>query len=240
MNVDRLRFTAESAAFTDPLLALSATRPLGTEIYTYCVLAPANHYGQLWAGVDDGDRLAAALLDNGHYRTLLLPGTAAVGDVAADTAQFFCGIPAADRFPVMGNPAPARQASPAVQSHSGKDLAKVLAFLRNRPLTPQDEAALVFRIRAVNAGLSDVFTLSDDAGRLCACAHIMAKNRRYALIGNVYTAPDCRGRGMAGTLLAACEARAAEEGLLPVLYCRKEMAPFYKARGYRRIRNHAL
>ena len=79
-----------------------------------------------------------------------------------------------------------------------------------------------------------------EGGILCAAAPILAKNRRFALIGNLFTLPEHRGRGCAARLLAACEAAAAAEGLRPVLYCYPAMARYYLARGYRILEQHEV
>lgn len=240
MKRSDLTFTAETAPHIEQLLALSDTRLLGTEIYTYSELARGNVYGQLWAGLDDAGRPVAALLDNGQYRTFLTPSAAAVGQTAAETADFFHAPKRSECFRVMLKKTPDAASAPDVLRLEGGAILKTACVLRQRTLRPEEETRYVYYARAVNAGLADVFVLTDAAGNICGCAQIMAKNRRYALIGNVYTVKRFRGQGVAGKLLAACEAQAAKEGLLPVLYCNKNMTSFYKARGYRIVKKHDL
>lgn len=240
MKINNLSFTADCTALGGQLLSLSETRLFGTEICTYCKLLPENPHAQLWAGVDGSGRLAAAFLDNGHYRTILLPGAAAVGRTTPETADFFRVLPKTDRFRVMLRKTPADETDARVRQCENGDLLQLLSFLHGREPTPQDEAEYVYYARAVNAGLSNAFLLKDEKGDPCACAMILAKNRRYALIGNLYTAPAYRGQGLAGKLLTACQTQAAKEGLLTVVYCKKNMTSFYRAHGYRMVRNHAL
>ena len=241
MRPDSLRFTADCAPFLEELMALSGTRPLGTEIYTYCSLLRETSPQQLWAGIDGGGRLAGALLDQGRCRTLLLPDAAAVGQSFPDEAGLFCRIPARMRYRVLLREQPAFSADGRVRRAQDADsVMELLTLLHGRPPIGDETARYVYFARAANAGFSDVFFFSEADGTVCGCAQILAKNRRYALIGNVYTVPAKRGQGVAAALLAACETLAAEEGLLPVLYCEAAMTSYYRAHGYRIVRKHEL
>lgn len=245
MRLNELRFTAETAPFGGLICAMSGARLLGTEIYTYQRLAPENEYGQLWAGVDGRGCLAAALLDTGYSRSLLTPGSGAVGCTAADAARLFGALPPADRFLVMTKRTNAAGEADAasfsgVEPLTGAALWDMFTLMYNRPPTDAEEKRCVFRLRAANAGLMNAFGTVDANGGLCAAAQIMAKNRRYALIGNLYTRADCRGRGCAARLLAACEAQAAAEGLQSVLYCRPSMMRYYYKHGYRTVKRYEL
>lgn len=234
-----LRFTAETAAAGEQILALAGDRILGAEIYTYGMLEPENAPGQLWAGFSSDLALSALLFDSGACRTFLTPDAGAVGYPAQSAAAFFAPIPFREKLCVMLNPAPAAAVPEGITPLSGAQLLEVAALLHGREPNDGEEKRFVYEARAINAGLAHAFGIYT-SGRLIAAAQILAKNRRCALIGNVYTAQAYRGNGAATCLLAACEATAAAEGLSPVLYCRPEMRRFYRARGYRRVKNSEL
>lgn len=234
MTPTELRFTMETAPYAAELLAMSGNRLLGAEIYTYLRLAPDNAYRQLWAGLDDENRVAAALLDTGETRTLLTPDDGVTGAAPKRDAETCSPLSLAEPFLVMTKDAPFESGASAPAP-----LADVLELVHKNAGTDEKELMFVYFSRAMNAGLSAAFGEYDE-GSLCAAAQILAKNRRCALIGNLFTRPDRRGRGSASRLLAACETEAAKEGLRPVLYCLPAMERFYAARGYRTVDQHEL
>ena len=241
-----LLFTARTAAFGGQILALSAERPVGAEIYTYQTVSPANDFGQLWAGLDEAGRLAAALLTAGGQGVLLTETGGLAGAIPDGSKGGSVGFPAAifpsAPFSVLANPAPARSFPADVcRVESGARVREMFALLHGTQPRESAEARYVYCLRAANAGLANAFGVTHAAtGALCAVARISAKNRKYALIGDVFTKKEYRGNGFASRLLAACEAQAAAEGLIPVLYCLPTTARFYRARGYRSIRPDEL
>lgn len=236
MIPNEMRFTAETAPFGEDILSLSEMRPGGAEIYTYQRLAPDNAYGQLWAGLDEEDRLAAVLLDTGETRTLLTPQAGMAGAAPGGDAAPFSPLSIAAPFFVMTKERPGACAPPAA---APAPLSEVLDLVHPNAGADEKEMMYVYFSRATNAGLSAAFG-EYEGGILCAAAQILAKNRRFALIGNLFTLPEHRGRGCAARLLAACEAAAVAEGLRPVLYCYPAMARYYLARGYRILEQHEV
>ena len=236
MEPTELRFTAKTAPFGEQILTLSENRPGGAEIYTYQRLAPENAYGQLWAGLDEENRLAAVLLDTGETRTLLTPEACIAGAAPGGDAAPFPPLSVAAPFLVMAKALPGACAAPAA---APAPLAEVLELVHPKAGADEKELMYVYFSRAANAGFSAAFG-EYEGGDLCAAAQILAKNRRFALIGNLYTRPESRGRGCGTRLLAACEAHAAAKGLIPVLYCYPNMARFYTARGYRSLQPDEL
>lgn len=236
MNHGNLRFTLETQPFGADILALSAAHPLGAEIFTYQTAAPENCFGQLWAGLDGAGRLAAALYAAGEARTLLAPDGGRVEKAPAVPFDLSDEIAPEDRLVLLEKTIPAPDMPQGIAEIKGcARVWEMLGLLHGAQPPQAAESRYVYTLRAMNAGLSDAFGVTDGTGALCAVARITAKNRRYALIGDVFTKTGCRGRGYAARLLTACEARAAATGLKSVLYCYPEMARFYLARGYRSL-----
>lgn len=86
-------------------------------------------------------------------------------------------------------------------------------------------------------GYASVYYIGDGCGGIAATGSIVAKNRKYAVIGDIYTAESCRGKGLAAEILYACVADALGEGLIPALYCKPEMKNYYLQKGFSETEN---
>lgn len=96
------------------------------------------------------------------------------------------------------------------------------------------DGALYKMVKRINAGLADVFC-TVDGGKVTSTAAVVAKNKKYALIGNIFTLENRRREGLAGRLINACADKCLKEGLTPVLYCEEELVPYYIKQGFERI-----
>lgn len=86
-------------------------------------------------------------------------------------------------------------------------------------------------------GFASVFYITDGDGEIISTGSIVARNKKFAVIGNIYTAPGCRNKGYAGQILEACVSEALSEKLIPALYCSTEMKNYYFKRGFSEIKN---
>ncbi|HHY57219.1 MAG TPA: GNAT family N-acetyltransferase [Chloroflexi bacterium] len=92
---------------------------------------------------------------------------------------------------------------------TGADVAAVEAlFQHGGPFTPD-----AFAAHQIEMGV--FYGVEDASGALAAVGgtHIVDYTARLAAIGNMYTRPDCRGRGLASTVLAAIVASLQAEGV---------------------------
>ena len=238
MNTSRWRkLTFRQAREEDvpALLAFCADKPCGAEIYTSLKLCGADTaVGSLWTGTDDEGRLRLAIYDNGSYVTYLTErrGYAVPLPKDAEGTDLFRKPPRKRRLYRMvytGGAVPFPEGAVSLQGASIMEMYR--AVKETATLSDKAERRYVFRARAVNAGLSEVFALYED-GQLAATACLFAKNGRYALIGDVFTVYQYRYQGYATMLVNACVARAQEQNLTPILYCDKRMKKFYRKMGF--------
>ena len=117
----------------------------------------------------------------------------------------------------------------------GTEIIGAYELITGGKMTEGDSVRYVFRVRASNRGAARVFGVFNDKGILTATASVVAENEKYALIGDVFTAPDCRGKGLAGALCAECCRFSLSCGKTPWLLCEEKMLPFYENMGFKRI-----
>ena len=217
------------------LPAFCANRPCGTEIYTSLKLCGADTaVGSIWTGTDDAGRLRLVVYDNGSYATYLTERSCYVATLPKDTEGFdlFKKPPRKRqlcRMVYAGGPVPFPDGAESLQGTAIMDMYK--AVKETDTLNEKAERRYVYRTRAVNTGLSEVFALYED-GKLASTACLFAKNERYALIGDVFTVYRYRYQGYATRLVNACVAKAQEQRLTPILYCHKDLRKFYKRMGF--------
>lgn len=217
------------------LLAFCADRPCGAEIYTSLQLCGADTaVGNVWTGTDDAGRLRLAIYDNGSYATYLTERRCYVAPLPKDAEGFdlFKKPPRRRRLCQMvyaGKAVPFPDGTQTLRGTAIMDMYK--AVKETTTLNEKAERRYVFRARAVNAGLSEVFALYEN-GKLAATACLFAKNERYALIGDVFTVYQYRYQGYATKLVNACVAKAQQQRLTPILYCHKDLRKFYKRMGF--------
>ena len=216
-----------------------AAHVLGTELFTALALEPDGTDGRIWVARSGDGAPAAAVYCCTSYSVYLSPERAGVGRNTAG-APLLLGMPRRrDRYVVMEKRgATASVPAPAVRQAEGEKLRALFAMMGmgwgilSRQM---QELNYIYQQRCANRGLAAAFGAYEN-GAPVSCAMICAENERFALIGNVFTRPEFRGRGYASAVLAACEAFAAEQGRTPVLYCKKQTAAFYRGRGYKKVK----
>ncbi len=222
------------------LLAFGADRPGGAELYTTLRLCGAEPtVGSLWTGTDDAGRLRLAICDNGSYATYLTERRCFAATLPKDAENFdlFKKPPRKRRLCKMVYTGAAVPLPEGVETLRGAAIMEMYRAIKETPtLSEKAERRYVFRARAVNAGLSEVFALYED-GQLAATACLFAKNERYALIGDVFTVYPYRYQGYATRLVNACVAKAQEQHLTPILYCHKDLRKFYRKMGFVGLRD---
>ena len=235
-----LVFTRAAAADVPRLQALSRTRALGTELYSALQLGAETDLPALWTGKDETGAVRCAVCDCAAYKVWLAGRRAAVGRHDGGAASIFAPPKRFSRFVVLKKKGPAAQPARAVRRLTGTQIRALYELVADgRPMTEALERFYVHTVRCANRGLADAFGVYED-GALVSGAQILAKNEKYALVGNVCTDRAFRRRGFAADALAACERAAAAQGLIPVLYCEKKMAAYYLKRGYRKVKRHEM
>ena len=81
-------------------------------------------------------------------------------------------------------------------------------------------------------GAARVFLVPGPEGAPAAAAAISHLGSRRGVIGYLAALPERRGRGCGSAALGAAVRGCLEAGREPVLACREELAPFYRARGF--------
>ena len=219
----------------DRILDFCRDRLFGTEIWSSVKLCGADtDIGSLWTGTDRRGRLQTVVYDNGAYLTRLTKRGGCAAKPPKDDPGFdlFAPPQRKNRLRLMvyrGKKLPFPDGAEELRGTALLDMYK--AVKETETLNDKAQRRYVFRARAVNAGLSEVFALCED-GQIAATAGINAKNERYALIGDVFTVYQYRYQGYATRLTKACVARAQKQGLTPVLYCEKNMRKFYRKLGF--------
>lgn len=217
------------------ILAFCQDNLYGAEVYASVKLCGADtDIGSLWTGRDKKGRLKRVVYDNGAYLTFLTRRRGCAARPPEDEAglPLFALPPRKARLRVMVYRGGRLPFPGGVEELRGTGLLHLYQAIRGtKELTERAERRYVHRARSVNAGLADSFGIFED-GAIAATASINAKNRRYALIGDVFTVFPYRYQGYATRLTAACVARAMEQGLTPILYCEKNMRKFYRKSGF--------
>ena len=97
--------------------------------------------------------------------------------------------------------------------------------------TPDHEARYVYRARAMRAGLAEGFAVFEGETPV-SCAFITAQNLDSCLLGDVFTAPERRGRGYASAAVCAAARAALGKGKTPYILCEERMKGFYERLGF--------
>lgn len=143
-----------------------------------------------------------------------------IGGSVPVSVQYCAGIPAAQ---------------PSARTVEGTRILQTFLLITDGKMTVGDEMRYTLRVRASMRSLSTVFGAFDTDGQLVSTASIVAENEKYALIGDVFTRPDARGRGLAAELCLACCRASLEKGKIPWLMCAPEMLPYYTRLGFREV-----
>lgn len=230
MNEPRYRQPDENDRET--LLALSREAVGMTDVYTYVSLHPAlPQDSRLWLA-ENGTEITCVLYDDGAYYTR---NELADGSFAAVRTVHGVPIFAAPRDQyrlVLMEGREEGKVCENVVPLTGKELLGVLRLMSDTQTLPDYlEKRYVDIVRGINAGLCSYLGVYED-GALVSCGGIAASNEKYALIGNIFTREDRRGRGLASGIVNALAKEARRKGLVPILYCEKQMSGFYRRLGF--------
>lgn len=115
-----------------------------------------------------------------------------------------------------------------VRRLTGKEISEAFKLFTGGNMTRGDEIRYTFRVRCSNREKAAVYGIYDSENRLLSTASVIAVNEKYALIGDIFTRPDVRGRNFATILCQHCCDRILQEDKIPFLLCNKSMTEFYK------------
>lgn len=120
----------------------------------------------------------------------------------------------------------------AAESLTGREILGLYKLLSGKnTLSFDDERRYVLRLRAVNAGLAAVFGIKQGE-RLVSSASSVSENKKYAVIGDVFTDEKYRRQGLAFRCLSAVTEYILKKGKIPVLLCDTDMCPYYEKAGF--------
>ena len=195
------------------LTALSSRGIAGAEIFTFLKLnAGAVPEGTLFAAVKDGAPVGAAL-NTGDYTVRLLPGTPPYEEGLFLLKS--AGVPE------RGGENPVRLTL--------SNLLEAKTLLAGGMLSRDDELRYVYRARCMREGLSTGFGIKDENGALLSFAFTVAENGDSALLGDVFTVPEARKRGLAGACVRALDRDCRKRGKTLWTLTEKENLPFYES-----------
>lgn len=216
----------------EALLALSRDNAGMTDVYTYIRLHPElPQDSRLWLG--EKEALCSVLYDDGSYFTVNdLQNGGFLAVRSAKGVSLFKNPKEKFRLAVMEYAGEAFPAGEKPVPLAGKELLSVLRLLSGEDTLPDYlEKRYVDIVRGINAGLCAYRGIYED-GALVSCGGIVASNEKYALIGNVFTGENCRGQGLASSLVKTLVNEAKQKDLIPILYCEKETTGFYRKIGF--------
>ncbi len=213
-----LEFALMTKEQSELLLPLCKDNIGGTEGYSSLISGEDNFF---WAGRDE----------EGHIKSLAFDNSDEFIKVFGDSFPPFltfnekCLMVYEDKGKVFSSK------KCEIKSITGKELLQVLRLLGEGEMTFDDKRRYVTRLRYVNRGLSAVFGIYSDGVPVC-CAFVGAVNEKYALISNVFTKKEFRGRGYAALCVAKCISYSLERGLIPYLRCEENMRSYYEKSGF--------
>lgn len=231
MRKPELIYAFARAEDTEKLTALTREHPVGADIHTYMKLFPElPEDGRLWTGKDEAGKLAAVLYDDGSYTVRLTEKNAVVA-ASRKGLSLFDTPPRNARLTVMEYTGGIPYAE-NVRTAEGKELLGVLRLLCGTEKLPDyAERRYVAMVRAVSRTLAE-YRVIEENGELLSSGGIVAKNEKYALLGNIFTSPLHREQGLASRVVRALVSSALSQGLTPVLYCERRNVRFYKKLGF--------
>ena len=187
----------------------------GAEAYVFLRLEGARlPEGRLFCAEDETGALKRVLFFNGDR---------------AVTAE--AGAPPYPDVPLLRYRGPLPEADAGVCVLTNRDTLTFYTLQSPNGLTPGNEARYVYRARAMRDALAAGFGVKIN-GAPAAFAFIVAQNKNSALIGDVFTLPEHRGRGCAKRTVSAAVRAALLSGRTPYVICEEKMTGFYKNLGF--------
>lgn len=200
------------------LLSLCKDTIYGTEAYTFLLSSGESTQDCFWCGKDGNDDIKSLVFDTGdRYIKVYGSEFAAIFTFPDDRIMIY----EKSTLPQNG-----------VQVLEGKEIQELYKLLSARDsLSFDDERRYVLRLRAVNKGLARVFCLKKN-GKLVSSASVSSMNEKYALISDVFTKAEERGKGLAHISLMSAVNFALEQGKTPYLRCEERMCAYYERAGF--------
>lgn len=216
----------------EALLALSCDAIGMTDVYTYIRLHPdLPQDSRLWLG--EKEALLSVIYDDGSYFTVNDTVNGVFLAARSEKGVSLFKKPKDKyRLAVMEYAGETFPAGEKTVPLTGKELLSVLRLLSGEETLPDYlEKRYVDIVRGVNAGLCAYRGIYEN-GALVSCGGIVASNEKYALIGNIFTREDRRGKGLARDVVKTLVNEAKQKDLIPILYCEKETTGFYRKIGF--------
>ncbi len=209
-----LLFKTPRGADADKALAFCSRGLAGAEMYTFLKLNGASlPEGCFWCA-ESGGEVTAAVFNNGDRTINDRPGEDPYPDACV-------GVYAA---------APPETIGPLELTR--RDLFDAYLHLNGGgTISNANAERYVYRARAMREGLAAGWGIKKD-GKLISFAFISAQNEDHALLADVFTAPEWRGRGYASRCVLAAVRAALSAGKTPFLLCAPRMKRFYTRLGF--------
>lgn len=213
-----LRFTRPENEEKELILSICKENIRGCEAYSTLCLDDGIPDGTFWCGRDEKGDIISLVFNNGDADIRI------TGEDFPELFSFADGcimIYAAD-FSDEGY----------ARSVTGKELLDFYRLISGlEELSFDDEKRYVNRLRAVNRGFARVFGIYENES-LVSSAAVTAMNEKYALIGDVFTKKESRGRGLASCCIKSAVSFILSKKRIPVLYCSEELCGFYEKAGF--------
>lgn len=215
------------------LTKISAENPKLCELYTSLKITGAVPYiGSLWCGKIN-DEITEVIYSNGSYVLHYSEGVTAVyrdeGDIfntAGVSVHPLCFMLYKGILP------PEEDFAVCLEGKSIRDSYRLAKGVDRLP--EKTEMRCLYSMLCANHGLGAGFGIYEGEA-LIAAASVVAVNKAYALIGNVFTAEEHRRRGLAAKTVSAAVRYALEKKLVPVLFCERELSGFYEKTGFEAV-----
>ena len=209
---------------------ISAENPKLTELYTSLkILSPMPYIGSIWCGKVNGE-IKEVIYENGCYTMLYNEnGTYIYRD---DGDVFNTDISLKHRLCFMEYKGKSPTEMTDVTKLDNRGFREIYKLARGVQVLPETtEKRCLYSMLCFNKGLSRGFALLDGENML-STASVVSVNEKYALIGNVFTKQEQRGRGLATKAVLSAVKYITDRNLIPVLICEKELKEFYEKIGF--------
>lgn len=238
LQMYKLKFVQSSENDKAELLGHFSSVPYGTDFYTYIKLNSADEEnGKLWCGKNEENEIRAVIFDDGSYNIRF----------DADNNKFtaarnlkkislFTRPPFYTKLRFMIYNGTNKENGTAEKLNSKQILDAFHMMCETDELNDYSERKYIENVRAVNHSLADYVGIYKD-GKIISCGGIVAKNEKYALIGNIFTRKEYRKNGYAEIIVNTLINTAIEQNLIPVLYCERKMGKYYKKIGFSNYHN---
>jgi len=225
-----LKYTYSEAP-DSTLLPFCDSTPRGAELYSDLICSTVARGRGVITGTDANGEICAVVYSDSTQPSLifLAEGHERENDifgVSFDNCDL-CMM----RFNPTANASLSAEKHEVKRAESLADIDECVRLALSECENPDTEEEVYRFLRKSQKQYADIYYVSAN-GRPLSTASVVAKNKKYAVIGNVFTDREYRGRGYAAALVRGCVGKALGEGLTPVLFCERALVKYYEGLGF--------